>query len=178
MLHHWTGCQPHLLQLLGPVLHAHGRALNVALYAVNDLTLVVDQRGEVFENFVDIPDVRLELPHGPLPVLELLESVLLLQHHLCPALLASETLPRARKRHVLVKLGGLQLLPLLVGRLPLNVLEVVQGLGELVLEPLPLHLGPLVPGRLQLLKLFELGGGVFSQLAGVVLQLTELLSTK
>lgn len=52
----------------------------------------MNQVGEVLEYLVDVHDVRLELPDGVLPLLELLDVLLLLEHGqgltLAPALAA------------------------------------------------------------------------------------------
>ena len=52
----------------------------------------MNQVGEVLEYLVDVHDVRLELPDGVLPLLELLDVLLLLEHGqglaLAPALTA------------------------------------------------------------------------------------------
>ena len=42
--------------------------------------LVMNQVGEVLEYLVDVHDVRLQLPDSELPLLELLDVLLLLEH--------------------------------------------------------------------------------------------------
>ena len=83
-------------KIVGSLVHPDRRTLHICLYRVHHLSLhhhnflqvypgyhlVVDHGGKVFENLVDVPNVRFKLGNASLPLLQILKVLLLLKHQL------------------------------------------------------------------------------------------------
>ena len=81
-----------LAKLLGSLLNPDVRGLDVLLDGVDHLALFVDEGRQVFEDGVDVDDVRLQLADGPLTLSKVLDVLLLLKQQLRLALAASAAL--------------------------------------------------------------------------------------